>query len=203
VRPSLLRAQSANDAITFDWAGELRRRIGTVIHAWLHRIAKEGVAHWNARRLNSERPTTVALLRSVGVAEEEMSGAVTEVERALAVTLESSRGRWCLQQHQGAECELALSGVVSGKFHHVRVDRTFVCDGVRWIIDYKSGTREGSGLEAFLDAELARYGPQIEIYSELVSQLDQRPVRAALYFPANGGWREWKPLTKAATQPEA
>jgi ATP-dependent helicase/nuclease subunit A len=74
----------------------------------------------------------------------------------------------------------------------VIVDRTFVdAEGVRWIVDYKTGTHEGSDVEGFLNSEQERYRAQLEGYARLLG--DDRPVRVALYFPLLGGWREWVP----------
>ena len=72
------------------------------------------------------------------------------------------------------------------------IDRSFVdADGVRWIVDYKSGRHEGGGSRAFLDREQERYREQLERYGRLMSAMDGRPIRLALYFPALAGWREW------------
>ena len=72
------------------------------------------------------------------------------------------------------------------------IDRSFVAaDGVRWIVDYKSGRHEGGDSRAFLDREQQRYREQLESYARLVSAMDPRPIRLGLYFPALGGWREW------------
>jgi len=75
---------------------------------------------------------------------------------------------------------------------HVVIDRSFVdAEGVRWIIDYKTGTHTGGGVEEFLDREQVRYAPQLEGYASLVGQLEERPVRLGLYFPVIPGWRTW------------
>jgi hypothetical protein len=65
--------------------------------------------------------------------------------------------------------------------------------GVRWIVDYKTGMHEGADLEAFLDSEQARYREQLERYAALMAQLGGEPIRVALYFPLLQGWREWQP----------
>ena len=75
-----------------------------------------------------------------------------------------------------------------------RVDRTFVdSDGTRWIIDYKTSFHEGSGIESFLDNETERYQGQLELYRRIFLAMEDRPVRAALYFPLLNGWREVEP----------
>jgi len=71
------------------------------------------------------------------------------------------------------------------------IDRTFIDEhDTRWIIDYKSSSHGGSGVETFLDNERERYRGQLERYRHLFAALETRPVRMGLYFPLLGGWRE-------------
>ena len=72
------------------------------------------------------------------------------------------------------------------------IDRTF-CDanGIRWIIDYKTSSHEGSDSEEFLDREQVRYRYQLNQYAALMREIDHRPIKLGLYFPLIGGWREW------------
>jgi hypothetical protein len=114
------------------------------------------------------------------------------VESALLRTLGDPKGRWILGRHSEDEYELPITGLVGGKLYETVIDRTFVDeDGVRWIIDYKTGSHEGGKLESFLDKEKERYQEQLERYARLMVQRDPRPIRLALYFPLLGGWREW------------
>ena len=79
-----------------------------------------------------------------------------------------------------------------GELRRLVIDRTFVdAEGVRWIIDYKTGVHLGGDLEGFLDREQDRYSAQLERYAEAFRRLEDRPLRTALYFPlVRGGWRE-------------
>jgi ATP-dependent helicase/nuclease subunit A len=63
--------------------------------------------------------------------------------------------------------------------------------GTRWVIDYKSSAHEGAGLEAFLDNERERYREQLARYGRLFAAMEDRPVRAGLYFPLLNAWREF------------
>ena len=108
-----------------------------------------------------------------------------------AVVVAADEG-WMPQSEEHASV-LDVLGVSHGV---VALTRTDLVDeetlpGVRWIVDYKTGTHGGGSLHEFLDREQERYGEQLERYAALVSALDPRPVRLALYFPAMGGWREW------------
>jgi hypothetical protein len=72
-----------------------------------------------------------------------------------------------------------------------RLDRTFIDRrGVRWIVDYKTSTHEGGGLEDFLSNECERYRPQLERYRQLFAGLEDRLVQAGLYFPLLQRWCE-------------
>jgi ATP-dependent helicase/nuclease subunit A len=79
------------------------------------------------------------------------------------------------------------------------LDRSFVDQGVRWIIDYKTASHEGADRAHFLDEEQARYRDQLEAYARLVQQWDRAagrelPIRLGLYFPLMQGWRSWAML---------
>lgn len=64
-------------------------------------------------------------------------------------------------------------------------------NNVRWIIDYKTSTHEGGGLNEFLDNEMLRYKAQLDNYAKLMNEIDKREIRLGMYFPLVQGWREW------------
>jgi len=116
-----------------------------------------------------------------------------DVRATLSAVLHDPRGRWLFDaSHASAQSEWALAGVDGGDIVHVALDRTFVANGVRWIVDFKTGTHEGADPAAFLDAEIERYRPQLARYARIVGALDpDHPIRIALYHPrVPGGWRE-------------
>ena len=156
-------------------------------------MAEEGAARWNAARIAALRPVLRAALRAEGVPAAELERASARVAEALCGVLADDRGRWILDAtHAQATSELRLSAHLDGQVAHVALDRTFVdAQGTRWIVDYKTGTHEGSDLEAFLDREQERYREQLGRYARIMAGFDSRPVRLALYFPLLQAWREW------------
>jgi ATP-dependent exoDNAse (exonuclease V) beta subunit len=180
--------------VSFHWVGDTLRHIGTVVHQMLRRMGEDGVGGWSRERVEGHAPAYQAALAALGVPSVELAQAVEEVERALTRVLEDERGRWILASRPKAACEYALCGMVDGEIVSVRIDRTFVDeDGIRWIVDYKTGSHEGAGLEVFLDNERERYQGQLELYRRIFLAMEDRPVRAALYFPLLNGWREVEP----------
>ncbi len=108
---------------------------------------------------------------------------IARVEQAVAACVASPDGRWLLSDHEEAGCEVALTALLDNHPHHLVIDRTFVADGVRWIVDYKTSAHAGGDLEGFLESEKARYRGQLERYRAGLALTEQRPIRSALYFP--------------------
>jgi ATP-dependent exoDNAse (exonuclease V) beta subunit len=187
--------------VSFDWVGNTLRHIGTAVHAFLRRIAREGVEVWDHARVREHRNTYRTVLANLGVPSRETNGAVDRIESALLQVLRDPRGRWVLDRHDAGESEFEITGILDGQEYRAIIDRTFIdAQGVRWIIDYKSSSHEGSDIEAFLDNEKERYRAQLERYGRLLAHQESRPIRLALYFPLLNGWREWPALEKKFRQ---
>ncbi|MGH9393631.1 MAG: PD-(D/E)XK nuclease family protein, partial [Terriglobales bacterium] len=165
-------------------AGEGARALGTAVHAELQRLAESGLLRADGARLR-------LALRQAGVAGADLDAAQREALAALERTLADPRGRWLLGAHEEARCEWRLAGMVGGELVHATLDRSFVENGERWIVDYKLATPQaGASAAAFLDAQTEQYRPQLERYATLAAALEGRPVRCGLYFPMWAGWRE-------------
>ncbi|HZT01628.1 MAG TPA: UvrD-helicase domain-containing protein [Steroidobacteraceae bacterium] len=189
--PRLPLAQRSLETLEFSWAGETRRHIGTVVHAALQAFAAATELPsraWVESRTGLYREQ----LRRHGVPERDLKRAVADVIEALARTVGDERGRWILSgEHAQAGSELALTGMADGRLTNVVIDRSFVDrGGTRWVIDFKTSPHEGGRLDDFIDRELERYRGQLEKYAALARGLGPEPVRAALYFPLLGVFRE-------------
>ncbi len=173
-------------ADSYVWPGDAVRHAGTVVHEFLHRIARTGVHTWSRESIRSR-------LANLGVSPLDTDSAAARVETALAQTLRDPRGQWILAQHADTACEYEITGLIEGKLCQVAIDRTFVDEqGVRWLIDYKTSAPEANAdAETFFESELQKYKEQLERYARLMVQRDDRPIRLGLYFPLAGGWREW------------
>ena len=175
----------------FSWVGETGRHIGTVVHAALESFASAPELPTPAR-IQSDREIYTHQLRRHGVPDRDLPRATDRVLEALTNTVGNDRGRWIFApEHREAHSELALTGIASGRLTQVIIDRSFVDrDGTRWVIDFKTSRHEGGGLDAFLTQELERYRSQLETYVALARGLGPNPVRAGLYFPLLGAFRE-------------
>ena len=171
------------------WVGMAARAVGTIVHAELQRLAQLASL--------PEAPDLAAAdymtwLTELGVEPAERDAAAQRILAALNATLHDPRGRWLLDsKHAAALSELRLSGLHAGRIVNVIVDRLLVeSHGGRWVIDYKTSSHEGGELEGFLAQEEVRYRPQLQRYVQLARALAPGTVRAALYFPLLGAFRE-------------
>jgi len=171
-------------AVTFEWVGETLRHVGKTVHAWLHRMAVQGAGLPDAASIRR------ALVHA-GVAYDELDFAASRVERALQATLADPRGEWLLKRRDADQREYAITGIVAGEPVRGIVDCTFVENGVRWIVDFKTSYHSGGGLDDFLDNERLRYEAQLGRYAALLRHLGPEPIQLGLYFPLLQGWREW------------
>ena len=174
--------------IEFNWVGQTARRTGTVIHSLLEHIASLGLEQMDQADIDRLRRRAPMLLAMHGTGKADIERQTGRVHMALDNTLNDQQGRWLLSgSHSDAACELALSGVLAGELVNAVIDRTFIdADGVRWIIDYKSGQHQGADLAAFLQQEAERYADQLQTYRQLFAQMEDRPIKTALYFPLHG-----------------
>lgn len=195
IPPAVQIEQPSRQALLFtpfkdfsDRDAEVGRAIGTVMHLWLERLAATGVEGG----LPDDVEARVHVdLHASGLPGHLLKKAQETILNGLRTVLAGPRGRWLLAPHTEAACELPLSGQVDGSLVHAVIDRTFVERGVRWVIDYKTGSPGTTAVPQFLAGELERYRAQLELYVRLCQQFDPgREVRAALYFPTFDGWVE-------------
>lgn len=167
----------------FDWSRHAAIEVGTVVHRHLQRIAERGIERFSPERVRARTGVYARELTLAGVDASELERAAERVAAALCSALEDTDGRWVLGTHAEARSELRLTISSALGLEHLQLDRTFVENGTRWIVDFKTGTHEGGDLGAFLDSEVARYRPQLERYAAAMAQIDPRPIKLGLYFP--------------------
>lgn len=185
-------APAVGEGPGFYWAGEAVKHLGTVVHRYFCRMAKEGPEKWDSARIRGEAARMRSALKALGLSGTEAARAAGEGVEMLLKALEDEKGRWVLSSHEGAQSELPLTAVVKGAVVRAVIDRTFVDkDGVRWVIDFKTGSHGGGSLEEFLESEKERYRGQLSRYEEVLRAYgEERPIRKGLYYPAHRAWVE-------------
>lgn len=166
-------------------AASLEADIGTLAHRYLELMARQGLATWPEARIHQAMPAMQRWLQQQGHAEKQAHDAAAVVVQLLLTTLRSADGQWVLQAREGADAEVAWSYADASELKRYVVDRTFMENGVRWIIDYKTVALPADISEEQLRAQVARYRLQLDNYASLFA--DQGTlVRKAIFFLALG-----------------
>ena len=184
VRQTNVEPIETQSYIEFSWAGEDARHTGNLVHRLLQLIGEMGLESWNTRGgMDRHSDWCYQSLLSEGIQRDKADTIISRAARAIENCLASEQGRWILEKHQEARCEYAITAVLDKRPRSLVLDRTFVENGTRWIIDYKTSSHEGGDLEGFLMNETGRYREQLARYKKAVAMTDTRPIKTALYFP--------------------
>ena len=176
---------SVEEEVPFEWALNKTRLLGIVLHRLFETIVREGLEHWNEQRADEAAPSLRAALLAEGIPPLQLEEMTANGVRAVKNILKDETGRKILKRYESEEAELALTYIEGRNFRTKIVDRTYVDEeGVRWIIDYKTGEHKGGDIEGFLQREIERYRSQLDSYEHLIRQQGEaRPIKKALYYP--------------------
>jgi ATP-dependent exoDNAse (exonuclease V) beta subunit len=159
---------------------DLYKDCGTLAHAYMELLAQRAglassaVAAWH-------KPMRRWLMR-LGHSDSMSKQGADIVMAALQTTLASQVGQWVLRNHDQAASELSLMQVGdSGPKNHV-IDRTFIEQGTRWIIDYKLGLGDEAASSA---AAAEAHRPQLARYASLFADAGL-PIKTAVLFLSTG-----------------
>lgn len=157
------------------------RCAGTALHRLLQRLTSE--SHSALQDVDLSASCELPLQR-MGLSGKELNAAMLLIKQAIAHFLTDDTGRWLLcQTHVERRSEWALSVKTPFGVDNIVIDYSFVDKaGIRWIIDYKL-THHQALTESVLAEEVAKYRPQLAKYRQILSRLEQRPIRCGLYFP--------------------
>ena len=163
----------------FDVATSEPMAIGQLVHAELQRMVDMKVIEsLDQVRVEWWRNQ----LRARGFGARQVASMIETAQHQIEQTLASEVGRWLLDaSHECSAAEVAYTASSGHKSRVSIVDRTFVENGIRWIVDYKTSmipdNRSIPLYEKALDHQ-----PQLIRYAELFERLEDRPIKAAIFF---------------------
>lgn len=165
------------------------RFAGTLFHRTARQIVVEGIELWDKKRIKRQknvwRCELESLLQRRATEQTTIENLLDKLERAVTQILNHSEGRWLLQAHQEHVCEWPLAYIdAAGQARTAILDRSFVDQNVRWIIDYKfSEPHVEQTLADFLTTQQSAYYEQLNLYRNLLNNENTSSVKLALYFP--------------------
>ncbi|KTD37681.1 UvrD/REP helicase [Legionella nautarum] len=162
----------------------IARQLGIVAHELLQWICNHHPS--DIEELPWEM--VVKQFKSLGFTQVEQEEAFNELRRQITHLFSDPTGQWLskAQQEERNEYELLVNeqGLVSTKI----IDRTFIDNGIRWIIDFKTGNES--------DITQRQHHQQLTHYAQLLASYSTEPIHCGLYYLSTGHWVSWKYETK-------
>ncbi|MDG2091534.1 MAG: UvrD-helicase domain-containing protein [Gammaproteobacteria bacterium] len=170
----------------------IEKKVGELIHEFLRLKIENNTASLEPLLQNKYEAFWRSSLKPVCSVEQTLEDAVQTINDNLNSCMAHEKAQWLFDNtHEASATELAISDYrQQWRKEHI-VDRTFIDDGVRWIIDYKS-TRmlKNQSKAEFLSQQEDHYRPQLERYAELFQAMEDLPIRTALFFTSMPYWHE-------------
>ncbi len=174
-------------------AARLARHTGTIIHSALQALVENKLVTATEcvpadSFINQQYAFWKIQLQQPGWNGEHLQHALQKISTVITNTLNSETGRWLLNcEHTQSACELSLMQKDQQDVKESIIDRTFIAEGIRWIVDYKSSEPEtGETLDAFFAREMETYKGQLLRYKKLIATTETLPIKTALYFVSCG-----------------
>ena len=158
---------------------------GILAHRYMEMMAQQGVSAWNAAKISTLHDAMQHWLCQQGHPQHLASKAADTVQQILKQTLDSKDGQWVLKARPDAGVELGITRRHQDAVKSYVIDRTFIEDGIRWIIDYKSLDLESNLTESELQSIAAQYRNQLEDYATLFAE-ERLPIKQAILFLSLG-----------------
>ncbi|NQY43577.1 MAG: PD-(D/E)XK nuclease family protein [Legionellales bacterium] len=166
--------------------------IGTITHDILGLIVENNLlktAKFNnliARNILSKK-----LIHS-GVPKYSLLKSVNLIRTAILNTVTDKKGNWILNpSHKCSACEIPITSSINNKIVNIIIDRTFIENRIRWIIDYKIIISKSEN-DINLEEIKLQYGKQLSHYAKVISLQEDLPIMLGIYLPIQKMWFEWK-----------
>jgi len=171
---------SEND-IEFSWATENAKHSGSIIHRWLHVFSLEKriipiakIKHYKS--INNK------LIKSYFIDKEQIPDVIKRIDSTLSNVIQDKKNHWIFLGD--GYSEIPLTGIYQGRVESIIIDRVNIDEnGNHWVIDYKTGSHDGSDTEGFIENEIIRYKPQLEKYEYMYKVYSGQVPKLALYYP--------------------
>jgi ATP-dependent helicase/nuclease subunit A len=159
--------------------------VGTLAHRYLELIMRQSDEAWTVSRFESLKPAMHKWARTQGAKPEQLESIVERTVSILKTTIESDDGRWLLKPRTNVSAELPIVSVSGEDIRTQRLDLTFVEEGIRWIIDYKSTAFSGMPDTQTLQLQAEKHRQQLEDYAKLFNG-EGLPIKMAIFFLSVG-----------------
>ncbi len=174
--PSLPPAQFTPNELSISLTNQHARLIGIAAHELLQWICTYHPTSFE------EIPfaLTEHTLTTMGLSPDSLLQVLQIVHQQIQQLWQNSIGQWIIQPHVEEHNELELLSLNNGEMVTRIIDRTFISEGLRWVIDFKTGAQKKQ-----------HYVSQLNEYANILSSQHPEPISCGLYYLESGEWLTW------------
>lgn len=177
--------QTTKNSENKDFVDTLATDVGILVHFYLQLIADSSISDWPTTRVQPLLPAMRRWFKQRHYDVRQTESGSKRVLACLEATLDSKEGRWILQERESTANEMAIEFTSIQAVSKKIIDRTFIEDGVRWIIDYKSVELDIGTPESALKAIAKQYQKQLDDYEQLFKH-EGLPIKKAIFLSSIG-----------------
>jgi ATP-dependent exoDNAse (exonuclease V) beta subunit len=159
--------------------------VGTLVHLYLDLISNSDLSLWHAARVDALTSAMQRWFKQKNYNVMQCKQGADIVIQLLKSALASEDGQWVLKSRPTADSELAIESVDSLSVTKKVIDRTFIEDGTRWVIDYKTTALASNTDAPTLRGVTEQYQEQLEGYAQLFAN-ETLPIQKAILFVSLG-----------------
>ena len=174
--------------LSLQMPNEFARIVGIVFHEILQDIGETGIERWSLDQWNKKKSFYHKRLRQWQLNSKKINDAVQLIDKSIKSIIKDPKACWLLSnKHKLIQQEYALSTQSNGKLLNIIIDRTFIDNNIRWIIDYKTTHYLDD-----VDNKLEKYKSQLKLYQSIMKKFDPiHPIKTGIYFTFNCRWIEF------------
>ncbi len=165
-----------------NWEQEKAALVGSLVHQFLHQFSETNDSKYFKLTDRHDRVMR-QYFKMHFVPDDEIEEAVTRVQFALEQMFSDKLGQWIMQPRASTKSEWALTSSLGNQIKSLIIDRSFVDDNTRWIIDFKviqSNDALSSEEESLI---IEQYRTQLFSYARLLRLMGDDDIQCALYLP--------------------
>ncbi len=187
--PLLCATSTSNRSLLFSLHDPMPRLLGLVTHELLQWICTYHPAEL--------RDVPVALMNNLmqqhSIAPSLQAAAKQRLFEFITPLFTQPRGQWLIAAHAEEYNEYELLMLQQGEIRTQIIDRTFMDQGKRWIIDFKTGRED--------EASSTQHRIQLNAYADSFAQMSQAPIHCGLYYLPTQHWVEWQHVSHLTKEP--
>ena len=169
--------------LEFDWATNIARFVGIIVHEILERIDDSAFNLDKNRWKFDCRGYARQRIWSLGLSGSKEEDALKRVEICLENISNSQKCDWLFSADHGSiQTEYPVMTALRGSNETLILDRVFTIKKVNWVVDFKTGYHQGKDLKMFLTEEIKRHRPQLDFYGQVMSELRDGPLMLGFIF---------------------